>query len=292
MKILLAVDGSPFSDVAVKEVAGRPWPPGSEVKILGCVHTHMPEIVDPLLIAYPAYLDVMEAERKRMHQVVTKAAEMLGERDSPLKIETEVLLPEAIEQNRAKPILSVVLAGLFGFFFLEKILRLPHIHGHAGEHHDHGSEHHALQPAGLLILTGDAFHNFVDGVVIATAFSVSIPLGIVTSLAVIAHEVPQELGDFVILLESGWSRRKAYWMNFVSALATLPGALMGYAALQVIMPRVPFLLAIAAASFLYIATVDLAPILHHESGFKKSLLQLTGMLLGTGTIILLHEILG
>lgn len=202
------------------------------------------------------------------------------------------LLPEAIEQNRAKPILSVVLAGLFGFFFLEKILRLPHIHGHAGEHHDHGSEHHALQPAGLLILTGDAFHNFVDGVVIATAFSVSIPLGIVTSLAVIAHEVPQELGDFVILLESGWSRRKAYWMNFVSALATLPGALMGYAALQVIMPRVPFLLAIAAASFLYIATVDLAPILHHESGFKKSLLQLTGILLGTGTIILLHEILG
>jgi zinc and cadmium transporter len=202
------------------------------------------------------------------------------------------LIPEAVDRHEAKPICLAVLAGLLGFFFLEKILRLPHIHGHAGEHRDHGIEHHALQPAGALILTGDAFHNFVDGVVIATAFSVSVPLGIVTSLAVIVHEVPQELGDFVILLESGWSSRKAYWMNFISALATLPGALMGYAALQIIMPRVPFLLAIAAASFLYIATVDLAPILHHESGFKKSLLQLLGILLGTGTIFVLHELLG
>jgi nucleotide-binding universal stress UspA family protein len=91
MKILLAVDGSPFSDVAVKEVAGRPWPPGSGVKILGCVHKHAPEIVDPMLIGYAAYQEVLEAERKRMHQVVGKAAEMLRERDSALKIETEVL---------------------------------------------------------------------------------------------------------------------------------------------------------------------------------------------------------
>lgn len=203
------------------------------------------------------------------------------------------LLPEAIEQHReAGPILLTVLIGLFGFFTLEKVLRLPHAHGHAGE--GHGSEHtrHAPMPAGTLILTGDAFHNFVDGVVIATAFSVSVPLGIVTSLAVIAHEVPQELGDFVILLESGWSRKKAYWWNFVSALATIPGAVIGYFALQVIAPRVPFLLAIAASSFLYIATVDLAPILHHEAGFKKSLLQLAGLLAGTGTIIGIHALLG
>lgn len=125
MKILLAVDGSPFSNVAVKEVAGRPWPPGSEVKILGCVHTHMPEIVDPLLIAYPAYLDVMEAERKRMHQVVTKAAEMLGERDSPLKIETEVLdgSPKEIILDVAKawrPNLIVV--GSHGYGSVKKFL--------------------------------------------------------------------------------------------------------------------------------------------------------------------------
>jgi zinc and cadmium transporter len=108
---------------------------------------------------------------------------------------------------------------------------------------------------------------------------------------VIAHEIPQELGDFIILLESGWKPRKAYWMNFFSSLATLPGALLGYGALQVISPRISFFLAIAAASFLYIATVDLAPILHHESGFKKSLLQMAGMILGTATILVLHEFL-
>ena len=186
----------------------------------------------------------------------------------------------------------VILAGLFGFFFLEKILRLPHIHGHAAEQHDHGGEHHAMQPAAVLILVGDAFHNFVDGVVIATAFSVSVQLGVLTSLAVVAHEVPQELGDFTILLQSGWSARKAYWMNFFSAMATLPGALLGYVAIQAIEPHIPYLLAIAAASFLYIATVDLAPILHHESGFKKSVLQLAGLLLGTGTISVLHRLLG
>jgi nucleotide-binding universal stress UspA family protein len=91
MRILLAVDGSPFSDVAVKEVGGRPWPSDSEVKILGCAHVHIPDIPDPLLIGYPMRLELLEAERKRIHQVVNKAAEMLRERGSTLKIETEVL---------------------------------------------------------------------------------------------------------------------------------------------------------------------------------------------------------
>jgi nucleotide-binding universal stress UspA family protein len=125
MKILLAVDGSPFSDVAVKEVAGRPWPAGSEVKILGCVHKHGPEPVDPLLIAYAAYQDVMEAERKRMNQVVSKAAEMLRERGSPLKIETEVLdgSPKEIILDVAKawrPNLIVV--GSHGYGSMKKFL--------------------------------------------------------------------------------------------------------------------------------------------------------------------------
>ncbi|MFY9608844.1 MAG: ZIP family metal transporter [Blastocatellia bacterium] len=202
------------------------------------------------------------------------------------------LIPEAIAHHPAEPVLLVVLAGIFGFFLVEKILRLPHVHGHVAEQHDHAGERHPIQPAGLLILIGDGFHNFVDGIVIATAFSVSIRLGVLTSLAVVAHEVPQELGDFTILLQSGWSPRKAYWMNSLSALATLPGALLGYVALHAIEPHIPYLLAIAAASFLYIATVDLAPILHHESGFKKSLLQLAGLLLGAGTISMLHRLLG
>jgi zinc and cadmium transporter len=203
------------------------------------------------------------------------------------------LIPEAIERGGdVGPVLLAVLAGLFGFLILEKVLRLPHTHGHADEHGGLGHEVHRPLPAGTLILAGDAFHNFVDGIVIATAFTVSIPLGIVTSLAVVAHEIPQELGDFVILLESGWSSKKAYWWNFASALATIPGAAAAYFALPLIMPWEPTLLAVAAASFLYIATVDLAPMLHHETGFKESLSQLAGLFAGAGTILAIHMLLG
>lgn len=199
------------------------------------------------------------------------------------------LLPEAMAQKAPRNVGLIMLAGLFGFFMLERFLRLPHAHGHAGEQHEHESEHHGPQPAGTMILIGDAFHNFVDGVVIATAFSSSISLGVLTSLAVIAHEVPQELGDFVILLESGWKRWTAYWANFLSSLATVAGALVAYFALGFIAPRTPLFLTISAASFLYVGMVDLAPILHHDSGLKKSFVQFAGLLAGVGTILTLHQ---
>jgi zinc and cadmium transporter len=141
------------------------------------------------------------------------------------------LLPEATNEYSAEQVGLIILASWFGFFLLEKFLRLPHAHGHAGELQEPKGEHHHAAPAGAMILVGDAFHNFVDGVVIATAFSSSVPLGIVTSLAVIAHEVPQELGDFVILVESGWRKWTAYWANFMSSLATVAGALVAYFAL-------------------------------------------------------------
>jgi zinc and cadmium transporter len=202
------------------------------------------------------------------------------------------LLPEAIEQGRPESVCLAALAGIFIFFFLEKILRLPHRHGHADQQGDHLGRHHEVHPAGTLILIGDTFHNFVDGVVIATAFSSSVPLGMLTSLAVIAHEIPQELSDFVILLQSRWSSRRAYWMNFLSSLGTPTGAMLGYISLQIIAPNLPFVLAVAAASFLYVAMADLAPILHHEAGFRRSLVQFAGLLLGAGTIFLLNVILG
>jgi zinc and cadmium transporter len=198
------------------------------------------------------------------------------------------LLPEAMSDHAPRQVGLGVIAGLFGFFVLEKFLRLPHAHGHAGERHEHQTEHHGPHPAGTMILIGDAFHNFVDGVVIATAFSSSVSLGVLTSLAVIAHEVPQELGDFVILIESGWQRWTAYWANFLSSLATFAGAVVAYFAFGLIAPRISLFLTIAAASFLYIGMVDLVPILHHDSGLKKSLLQLTGLLAGVGTIFVLH----
>jgi zinc and cadmium transporter len=200
------------------------------------------------------------------------------------------LLPEAMEKNDPKQVGLIVLAGLLGFFLLEKILRLPHIHGHGGEA-EHATHPHRPRPAGTMILIGDAFHNFVDGVVIATAFSSSVSLGILTSLAVIAHEIPQELGDFVILIESGWRRWTAYWANFLSSLTTVVGAIVAYVALGFIAPRIPVFLTVAAASFLYIGMVDLAPILHHDSGLKKSLNQLAGLLAGVGTILFFHQAL-
>jgi zinc transporter ZupT len=113
--------------------------------------------------------------------------------------------------------------------------------------------------------------------VIATAFSSSISLGILTSLAVIAHEIPQELGDFLILIESGWERWSAYWWNFLSSLATFAGAVVASIAVDFIAPQTPYFLTIAAASFLYIAMVDLGPVLHHDSGLKTSLRQLPGL---------------
>ena len=201
------------------------------------------------------------------------------------------LLPEAMADHSPRQVGLIMLGGLFGFFLLERFLRLPHAHGHAPEEHEHHGEHHGPHPAGTMILVGDAFHNFVDGVVIATAFSSSITLGILTSLAVIAHEIPQELGDFVILIESGWERWTAYWANFLSSLATFAGAILAYFALGFIAPRIPYFLTISAASFLYIGMVDIAPILHHDSGLKKSFVQLTGLLAGVATILILHQAL-
>ncbi|HEY5138631.1 MAG TPA: ZIP family metal transporter [Methylococcales bacterium] len=133
-----------------------------------------------------------------------------------------------------------------------------------------------------------SFHNFVDGVVIAAAFLTSIPLGITTALAVIAHEVPQEAGDFAILLDSGYSRKKAFVLNGLSSITTLPGALIAYFWLAETHEAVPYILAISAASFIYIATADLIPTLHHQVTPAASLRQLVLLLAGIGTIAFFH----
>lgn len=203
------------------------------------------------------------------------------------------LLPEAIQSIDTETALHVALAGFVFFFVLEKIIRLPHGHAHsAGHQHktERIKEDHA-HPVGILILIGDAFHNFVDGVLIATAFSVSVPLGAVTALAVVAHEIPQELGDFVILIESGMHRMKAYWANFASALATVLGAMLTFWLHGNIEHYSPYILAIAASSFLYIATVDLSPILHHYSEIRSGLKQTVGIATGILTIKVIHVFL-
>jgi zinc and cadmium transporter len=202
------------------------------------------------------------------------------------------LIPSAIEQSSVHRALATLLAGFVGFFILEKVIRIPHSHAHtAGEEHI-GEHLRHVQPAAPLMLIGDAFHNFVDGILIATTFGVSVELGILTALAVVAHEIPQEIGDFVILLESGMSRMKAYWLNFLSALATVLGALLTYWFRPLIEPLTPAFLSLAASSFLYIATVDLAPVLHHHTGVRNGIRQTLGLLMGIGTIFIFHRLLG
>lgn len=190
------------------------------------------------------------------------------------------LLPKALEHAASPKILAWLLAGILFFFIMEKLILWRHCHTpdcdvHAG--------------AGPLLLIGDAFHNFVDGVMIAGAFLLSFPLGVATGLAIVSHEIPQELGDFAILLESGYTRGKALAYNLISALATLPGALLGFYFMSQLMVAVPYIILVGAASFLYIALVDLTPYLHRRFGLLDGLIQLSLILAGIGTIWLLHR---
>ena len=190
------------------------------------------------------------------------------------------MIPKALARSPGQPILAVVLAGLVLFFVLEKLVLWRHCHD--GDCAVHGR-------AAPLILFGDALHNFVDGVVIAAAFLVSMPLGIATAAAVIAHEVPQEIGDFAILLDSGYSRAKAFWLNLLSSATTLPGALAGYFWLAQMNEAIAYILALSAASFIYIALADLLPSLHRRGTKGSSLWQLVLLLAGICSITLMHQ---
>lgn len=143
--------------------------------------------------------------------------------------------------------------------------------------------------AAPLILVGDAVHNLVDGIVICAAFLTSVPLGVSVSLAVIAHEIPQEVGDFAILLDSGYQRGKALLLNGLSSLTTIPGALLAYLWLEQVSLMVPYILALSAASFIYIALSDLVPVLSRNVGNGATVRQLLLMLAGIGTIALFHH---
>jgi zinc and cadmium transporter len=189
------------------------------------------------------------------------------------------MIPAGLKQASAITITSAVLAGIVLFFMLEKIVLWRHCHD------DECTIHGQAAP---LILIGDAFHNFVDGIVIAAAFLTSIPLGVTVALAVIAHEIPQEVGDFGILLNNGYSRAKALVLNTLSAAATLPGALVAYFWLAESQEVVPYVLGLSAASFIYIATADLIPNLHQRVALRSSVRQLVLMLAGIGTIAYFH----
>ena len=186
------------------------------------------------------------------------------------------LLPESVEEGMKLEVSVFILIGVFVFFILEKIISWRHCHIPTSEEHPH--------PVGMMNLIGDGFHNILDGMIIGGSYLVSIPLGISTTLAVILHEIPQEIGDFGILVHAGYSVRRALFFNFLCALTAVVGAaltlLLGLKSGSVSAFLVPFTI----GSFVYIATADLIPELKKETALKKSLLQLLFILLGAGVM--------
>ena len=204
------------------------------------------------------------------------------------------VLPHAFEQSEdINATAATVLFGILAFFVLEKLVLWRHCHVEECEAHDphetqghgHGHGHgHDHGRSGLMILIGDTFHNFVDGVLIAAAFMADIELGIVTAIAIIAHEVPQEVGDFLILLHSGYSKRSALLLNMLASAAMVIGGVLAWFTLQAMQALVTPLLALAASSMLYVAVADLIPGLHKRPEIAATVQQVVLIGLGIATI--------
>ena len=202
------------------------------------------------------------------------------------------VIPHAFERVNAHTAALTILAGIFVFFILEKLVLWRHCHTEDCEAHDHHAQAHDHGRSGMLILVGDTVHNFIDGVLIAAAFLESTQLGVITAIAIFAHEIPQEVGDFLILLHSGYSKARALVMNMVSSLASLVGGVLGYFALQSFTGAVPILLGIVAASMIYVAVADLIPGLHKRTELRSTLSQAVLIALGVGSIALARLVIG
>ncbi|MDD2724726.1 MAG: ZIP family metal transporter [Methylovulum sp.] len=213
------------------------------------------------------------------------------------------LIPQAFAEVKPamfQSLSATILAGILGFFVLEKLLIWRHCHfgsceahGDDEAHQHDGGKHHrqGVKSAGVLIILGDGIHNFVDGILIAAAFLTDVQLGVVSSLAVAAHEIPQEVGDFAILLESGYSKGKALFYNILASLTTVVGGVLAYYCLEDLHDSLPYFLALAASSFIYIAVADLIPSLHKKTDMKTSLKQIALIAAGVFLISYLHNVI-
>lgn len=194
------------------------------------------------------------------------------------------LLPEAFEKTEnVEMLFAVMLAGLLAFFLLEKAALWRHGHTH--------EEHGAREPSGMLILVGDGFHNFVDGVLIAAAFLTDVKVGIATTLAVMAHEIPQEVGDFMVLLRAGYPKSRALWLNIAASLTSVVGGVVGYFTLEGAQGLVQYALVLAASCFVYIAVADLIPDIHRQNSPREIAWQVGLMALGIATIAVVESLL-
>ena len=199
------------------------------------------------------------------------------------------VLPEAFENNHSpQALFATLLVGLLFFFLLEKADLYRHQHHHEGDAHDHhhGYDRQQAGRGGLLVLMGDSIHNFCDGVIIAAAFLADVEVGVVTALAVVVHEIPQEVGDYIVLLNAGLSRRRALLYNALSGLASVVGGVLGYFVVGAWQPLFPYLLVVAASSFIYVAVADLIPQLQRRLPLRETIAQLAWLGGGLGVVLL------
>jgi zinc and cadmium transporter len=196
------------------------------------------------------------------------------------------VLPEAFESKaRPQALFLTLLLGLLFFFLLEKAELYRHSHHHEGDehHHHHGFDQQQAGRGGWSVILGDSIHNFCDGIIIAAAFLADTRVGVVTSLAIIAHEIPQEVGDYIVLLNAGFSRGRALFYNALSGLAAVVGGAVGYFLVGPWESLFPYLLVVASSSFIYVAVADLIPQLQHRLSLRETAAQLAW--LGAGLLV-------
>lgn len=174
------------------------------------------------------------------------------------------ILPQALETaSEPHDVLRAVLTGFILFFILERLIMK-----YFRPHHEHGAHADHTESLPFLLIAGDSFHNFLDGIVIALAYVANPVLGLPTALAIAAHEIPQEIGDFSVLIQLGWKKSVVLGVNILQSLLTIPGVLLGFYLGQIVEPYLPSFLGIAAGIFIYIAASDLIPEIHHRAGHK------------------------
>lgn len=227
-----------------------------------------------------------------------RAAETMLSLSVGVMLSTALLhtLPDAFD-GRAAPqhLFATLLGGLLTFFFLEKaaIMRQPDTSMHESTAEvaalSCAHSHHSAGHAGWMVLAGDGLHNFTDGIVIAAAFLANPGLGVMTGLAIIAHEIPQEVSDFAILINAGYSRQRAYAYNLLCSLSGVAGGWLGYVTLGAASQLVPYVLAFSAAGFIYIALSQLMPRLQRKDTVRETLPQLGMMVLGVFGVVLVSH---
>ena len=200
------------------------------------------------------------------------------------------IIPHAYELSRDLHQISlIVLIGILVFFILEKLLVWRHCHGSHCENHSPVVNHDVKK--GSILIIGDCFHNFIDGILIASAFIVDINLGLITALAIIVHEIPQEISNFSILINSGYSLSRTLMMNIITGCAMIVGAILAYFVLNDLEELIPIILSLAASSMIYVAISDLIPSLHKKVQIMQTLQQTFSILFGVLIIYFLHSLI-